>query len=102
MSNVKRFVKEQLDLKEREEEVEQSKVRFSVTVPPEVNRRLEYCAKELEYSKTGFANVLIEKALSDVEEVLGLKFHEGEQLTEYAKYVFGAAAGSDRADKEVS
>lgn len=101
MSSVKKFVNDHLSMKAVEEDMEQSKVRFSVTLSPEVNRRLEYCAKELEHSRSGLANVLIEKALSDVEEALGLKFHEGDQLTEYAKHVY-AAAGSDRSDKEAS
>lgn len=101
MSSVKKFVDEYLEMKAVAENMEESKVRFSVTVSPEVNRRLEYCSKELDHSRSGLANVIIEKALSDVEDALGLKFHEGEELTDYAKYVF-TSAGEVRSDKEVS
>lgn len=88
MSNVKKFVNQQLMMKEVADDMEESKIRFSVTVAPDVNRRLEYCAKKLDHSRSGLANALIEQALSEVEEALGLKFEVDGQLSDYAKEIY--------------
>lgn len=87
--SVKNYVDERLMMKEMSEEMEQSKVRFSVTVAPDISRRLEYCAKKLDTSRSGLANDLIERALFEVEEALGFKIEIDGKVTDYGKEIYG-------------
>ncbi|HBD7648645.1 TPA: hypothetical protein KK776_001672 [Campylobacter jejuni] len=87
--SIRDLVSKQLMIKEISEDMEESKIRFTVTLSPDVNRRLEYISKLLGSSRTSQANSFIEGALSEAEEVLGLKLIDADgQITEYGKEIY--------------
>ena len=92
MGRVREMIKNQVEAIEtaklREEE-QNSTTRASITMPHVDNRRAEYAAKYLGMSKSSFIASVVNAALVDFEEEVGIK-HKKSNYAQYYVYMSGS------------
>lgn len=91
MGRVREMIKNQVEAIEiaKLREVESNSTRASVTMPYVDSRRAEYAANYLGMSKSSFIASVVNAALIDFEEEVGIK-HKKRDYAQYYMYMSGS------------